>query len=299
MCLICDTLGIHEIILRPDGPKLKDWIDGDEDEDRQPIWNKIRKNLTFYLGSAIEFASLRRAAEALFQRDYKDKKQIFVPEYFLSKDPSLIFLEKQKLEILLAARTDDDMTTKEKRKWESRLKTIEGEKLEKNVYDSLNTYFKESYPDQEILVLHGYEIADLDKLVGNEQDVAHWEKDFIIINKTYGYILNIEAKSSLNGKSLKDAKKQLENTKRIIEKWFGADLDPGWVFISAVYCERNDKTNKNCKNKMDFIFTGPEDLVEKIDKIHETLKNETRLDCLHQLIYDSKLGLTHDLGIAL
>ena len=50
---------------------------------------------------------------------------------------------------------------------------------------------------------------------------------------------------------------------------------------------------------MDFIFTGPEDLVEKIDKIHETLKNETRLDCLHQLIHDSKLGLIHDLGIAL
>ena len=138
MCLICNTIGIHDIILRPEGPKLKDWIDGDEDEARQPIWNKIRKNLTFYLGSAIEFASLRRAAEALFQRDYKDKMQIFVPEYYLSKDPSLIHLEKQKLETLLAARIDDDLTTKEKRKWECRLKSIEGEKLEKNVYDLLS-----------------------------------------------------------------------------------------------------------------------------------------------------------------
>ena len=45
---------------------------------------------------------------------------------------------------------------------------------------------------------------------------------------------------------------------------------------------------------MDFIFTGPEDLVEKIDKIHETLKTETRLDCLHQLIFDSKQHFTHD-----
>ena len=58
-------------------------------------------------------------------------------------------------------------------------------------------------------------------------------------------------------------------------------MNPGWVFISALYCEREDKTNKNCKNKMDFIFTGPEDLVEKIDKIHKTLKNETRFDCSH------------------
>ena len=84
------------------------------------------------------------------------------------------------------------------------------------MYDSLNTYFKESYPDQEIIVLHGYEIADLDKLVGNEKDVAHWEKDFIIINKTYGYILNIEAKSSLNGRSLNDAKRQLENNRKVV-----------------------------------------------------------------------------------
>ena len=91
--------------------------------------------------------------------------------------------------------------------------------------------------------------------------------------------MNIVAKSSLNRKSLKKAKDQLENAKKILEKWFGADLNEGWKFISAIYCERNDKTNKNCKNAdMDFIFTGTEDLIEKIDKIHEGLKDETRCD---------------------
>ena len=158
-----------------------------------------------------------------------------------------------------------------------RLKIIEGEKLEKNVCDTLKSYF-ESHGDQEILVLHGYEIADLDKLA-NRKDVAHWEKDFLIINVTYGYILNIEAKSSLNGKSVAKAKEQLENTKRILEKWFGADLSEGWKFISAIYCERKDKTNKNCRNAdMDFIFTGTEDLKEKIDKIHKGLQHESRFD---------------------
>jgi hypothetical protein len=273
MCGICGAIGIQEVILRPNDPKLKDWIDGEEDESREAIWAKIRKNITYYLGNAVQFASLRKAAEFLFERDYKGKKQIFVPEVFLTKDPELIFNEKEELERLLKDMPDG----KENENLRNRLKTIEGEKLEKNVFDTLKSYF-ESHGDQEILVLHGYEIADLDKLAGRK-DVAHWEKDFLIINKTYGYLMNIEAKSSLNGNSLKKAKEQLENTKKILEKWFGADLKEGWKFISAVYCERNDKTNKNCKNAdMDFIFTGTEDLIEKIDKIHEGLKDDTRFD---------------------
>ena len=272
MCPICDVIGIQKVILRPNNPKLKDWIDGEEDESREAIWAKIRKNITYYLGNAVQFASLRKAAEFLFNRDYKDKKQIFVPEVFLTKDPELIFREKEELERLLKTMPDG----KEKENLRNRLKTIEGEKLEKNVFDTLKSYF-ESNGNQEVLVLHGYEIADLDKLAGRK-DVAHWEKDFLIINKTYGYLMNIEAKSSLNGNSLKKAKEQLENTKKILEKWFGADLNDGWKFISAIYCERIDKTNKNCKNKMDFIFTGTEDLIEKIDKIHECLQDENRFD---------------------
>ena len=85
MCVICDVIGIQDVILRPNDPKLKDWIDGEEDESREAIWAKIRKNITYYLGNAVQFASLRKAAEFLFERDYKDKKQIFVPEVFLTK----------------------------------------------------------------------------------------------------------------------------------------------------------------------------------------------------------------------
>ena len=273
MCVICDVIGIQKVILRPNDPKLKDWIDGEEDESREAIWAKIRKNITYYLGNAVQFASLRKAAEFLFDRDYKGKKQIFVPEVFFSKDPEMIFNEKAELEELIKTMPDG----KEKENLRCRLVTIEGEKLEKNVYETLKGYY-ESHADEEVIVLHGYEIVDLDKLA-NCKDVAHWEKDFLIINKTYGYLMNIEAKSSLNGKSLKKAKDQLENTKHILEKWFGADLKEGWKFISAIYCERNDKTNKNCKNAdMEFIFTGTKDLIEKIGKIHEGLKDETRFD---------------------
>ena len=195
---------------------------------------------------------------------------IFVPELFLTKDPEMIFNEKEELEELIKTMPDG----KEKENLRCRLVTIEGEKLERNVYETLKGYY-ESHADEELIVLHGYEIADLDKLA-DCKDVAHWEKDFLIINKTHGYLMNIEAKSSLNGKSLKKAKDQLENTKKILEKWFGADLNEGWKFISVIYCERNDKTNKNCKSKMDFIFTGTEDLKEKIEKIHESLLDDSR-----------------------
>ena len=280
MCLICPVIGIHEPVLRPGDPKLKDWIDDEEDETRKSIWNKIRKNMyKYYLGNNVEFASFRKAAEFLFNRDYKGKKQIFVPEVFLTKAPEMIFHEKKEVEELLKAMNDDNLSPqekKEKEKLKARLKTIAGEAIEKKVYDTLKAYYGLD-DDQELLILHGYELADLEKLA-NQKDVAHWEKDFLIINKTYGYIMNIEAKSSLNGKSLNEAKTQLENTKKILEKWFGADLRKGWKFISAIYCEREDKTNKNCKSKMDFIFTGTEDLKEKLDKIHDSLRDENRFD---------------------
>ena len=279
MCLLCNVIGIKEINRRPGEPKLKDWIDDEENEIRQPIQNRIKKNITYYLGNAIETASIKKAAETLFKRDYEGKKQIFVPEVFLTKDPSLIYHEKQELEKLLAAReADDTINDKMKGKWRCRMKTIEGEVLEKDVYDSLKKYFQ-SHPEEEVLVLHGYEILDLDAPENPKKPISHWEKDFIIINVTYGYVLNIEAKQTLNGKSMESAKKQLENTKRIIEKWFGADLKQGWVFISAVYCEKGDVWNNCCEDcDMNFVFSGTEDLVMKIEKINKDLKSDLRSD---------------------
>ena len=277
MCFICDTIGIHPIQLRSGEPKIKDWIDDEDSEVYQPVQNKIRTNLTYYLGNSIRYASLRKAADTLFERDYKNKKQIFVPEVFFSKDPSMIYHEKQKLEKLLASRKDDDMTEEDVKKWRCRLNTIEGEKIEKNLYDTLKRYFL-SHPDQQVLVLHGFEILDLFASENNKKVIQHWENDVIVVNLTYGYILNIEAKSSLNGKSLLKAKEQLENTRKILEKWFGADLKPGWRFISAIYCERDDKTNKNCKEKMDFIFTSEEDLIVKLENIHKECQKSFKLD---------------------
>ena len=285
MLIIYHVVFLHTDQLKPRS-KLKDWIDDEEEiGNRKTIKNKIKTNLySYYLGNNVEFASFKKAATFLFNRDYKDKKQIFVPEVFLTKIPKMILHEKEQVEKKLEAMNDDELSAEEKKEKENlkeRLKTIEGEMIEKKVYDTLKAYYK-SDSDQEVLIIHGYELADLENLA-DRKDISHWEKDFLIVNKTYGYIMNIEAKSSLNVNSLNSAKEQLENTKTILEKWFGADLKEGWKFISAIYCERDDKTNwykKKCKEKLndDFIFTGTEDLKKKIDKIHESLQDESRFD---------------------
>jgi hypothetical protein len=79
-------------------------------------------------------------------------------------------------------------------------------------------------------------------------------------------------KATLNGKSIEKVITQLEGTKELFEKWFGADLKTEWVFISAVYMENGH----SCENCDDYIFSGTEDMVEKLEKIHKDLNKETR-----------------------
>ena len=81
--------------------------------------------------------------------------------------------------------------------------------------------------------------------------------------------MNIEAKQTLDSKSVRKARDQLENTKEIITKYFGCDLNGKWKFYSTLYCEKGDKYKKLCeKCDLNFVFSGPKDLVEKMDKLH-------------------------------
>ena len=89
MCQICDVIGAREIIVPKEfSAKIKHKI---QDEIEAPILERIKENIRYRLGNAIEFSStsmqsqLNNAIDALFNRDYKGKKQIFVPELFLTK----------------------------------------------------------------------------------------------------------------------------------------------------------------------------------------------------------------------
>ena len=77
------------------------------------------------------------------------------------------------------------------------------------------------------------------------------EIDFIVVNYTHQYILNIEAKKWLGivkGKpgntdknSILKIKNQLTEIKAIMKDWFGADLKGNWHYISALYCQEMEK----------------------------------------------------------
>ena len=283
MCPICkiigDVIGIAKDFPNPEenGVKLKDWIDCEVDENGE-ILEKIRKNITYHLGNAIKLTNLSKCADALFDRDYKGKKRIFVPERFLTKNPKLmLFKNAEELKRKIEACANYPKLNK----WRGEA-NIKGEALEKTVYEALKSFFKQpENENHEVLVLHGYEIMDLSMKKG-QKEFGRREKDFLIVNLTLGYIMNIEAKSSLTKPNLNDAKKQLENTKKMFEKWFGLDLNPGWQFISGVYCEKESGNCEKCKT--DFIFTSSEDLSTKLEKIHENLRlnlgRNDRLDLL-------------------
>ena len=89
------------------------------------------------------------------------------------------------------------LTKKDFDKWKGELENIEGEKLEKEIFDGLKEYFQ-SNPDQQVLVIRSCHLLDL--LGRIEENKEEKERDFIVINLTYGYVLNIEAKMSIKDK---------------------------------------------------------------------------------------------------
>ena len=88
MCLICDTIGIHEIILRPDGPKLKDWIDGDEDEDRHQSGTKLERTSHSILEAQSNLPHLEELPRLYFREITKTKSKFLFQNIFLVKTPA-------------------------------------------------------------------------------------------------------------------------------------------------------------------------------------------------------------------
>ena len=135
VCNYCEFLGKSEITPK-EGLKLSEWIDCEFDDDKQPIRDRIRNNISFHLGNNEKTSKLSEAASKLFQRDYRDMKQIFVPEIFLTKHPKMISAEEldKQLENL-------SVKPKDAEKWRQLKNTYLGEPLEKNLYEGLKKYF--------------------------------------------------------------------------------------------------------------------------------------------------------------
>ena len=120
-----------------------------------------------------------------------------------------------------------------------------------------------------------------------ERDVSYSRKDFIIINKTYGYILNLVV--SVDDDGLFTIMEQLPETKNQLKKWYSHFVNKGWKIISAVYMERceiiEELQKKWGKPLMDFMFFGNEDFSQKLGQMHKTLgKVGKRFDWLNVLL---------------
>ena len=107
------------------------------------------------------------------------------------------------------------------------------------------------------------------------------EVDFLIINYSKQYILNIEVKRSLTeamtGKRsnrmtvIEKAKQQSQKIKQILEDWY-PHLKGPWKYCSMFYCEEemSDKL-RECGHCLDFIAQGPEDLLAKVKLMDEKM----------------------------
>ena len=118
--------------------------------------------------------------------------------------------------------------------WNSIKKNVASEVIERNIYQLLQTFFKENQ-DQEVLVLNGHDLV-YSKLVDvYQEELPHIRSDFLIINKTYTYIFILAV---CTNDDLPKAKEQLNKTKNLLKARYGAYLEK-WRMISAVYWERN------------------------------------------------------------
>lgn len=143
-------------------------------------------------------------------------------------------------------------------KLKSSIPNVRGDLLEKQFYESIKSYVENQ--NENVLVIHSH------KLLGLKSNTQK-EKDFIVVNLSFGYILNIEVKLTGSGSNIRFALDQISSTKKELENWFG--LAGRWKFYGAIGCE--SKKYKKCKNRLcePFIIDG----AENVTKLFELLRD--------------------------
>ena len=116
------------------------------------------------------------------------------------------------------------------------IRQAEGDLTEKEVYEALKDYFGKR--KESVLVINGNELPVVLGDTSKKQ-----EMDFIIVNFTKQYLMNIEVKKFLgkgeNFNSAIKAREQVETNKKIIEDSFGADLKGDWNYIPMQFFPEN------------------------------------------------------------
>ena len=157
---------------------------------------------------------------------------------------------------------------KAKNKFQGDAKSAKSDFVEKEVFEKLKSYLEES-PDV-TLMLH-----DIVLPKGKQQQ----EIDFLVVNFSHQYLLNIEVKTSLMPKenkkgksSTKDAKLQLSRIRELLNDFFGSDLKGQWKTISMVCCQKEmEETVEKCEHCQKFVVK-PSGIHQKLQSIEESLK---------------------------
>ena len=155
------------------------------------------------------------------------------------------------------------------------LKQQKADLIEKEVRDVVTEYYKQQ-KGMAVVIINGIEMLVLDGAKGQKQEV-----DFLIVNYSKQYILNIEVKRTLDHTLVKrknkpditvieKSKEQIQIIRKLIEDWF-PHLKGTWKYCSMLYCETRDESVMNCSHCADFIAEGPEELLTKIKLMDEKM----------------------------
>ena len=205
---------------------------------RMSIEVKIQQNIAVHLGTDQFETDIVEAIKKVMRRDWPHLEegrigQIFVPKIFLSKYPEVIdfdkFLEKVK------AIEEKPEKTQEEKQLIKKMMHIKGERAERKVYNSIKKFYTER--NEDVLVVRGLKFM---KLTNQSQDeIEDFEKDFLVINLTWRYVMGLEVKSCLSSNTFGSSKKQINGCKELFDEWLGGTFkeENGWVFLGVTCFE--------------------------------------------------------------
>ena len=111
--------------------------------------------------------------------------------------------------------------------------------IEMSLYDILKDRF-ENRGVESVAVFHSLNLLKFENDAGSRSN----EKDFIIVSASFGYIMAIEVKKTLNQQTFSKSLQQLQDTKDILLQYLRTDIimdhlnmRPEWIFIPMIYCD--------------------------------------------------------------
>ena len=219
-------------------------------------------NTNFFLGNGIKEKDPKESATKLLNRDHKDIANLnenyfngklgakFLPPIYFSDIPEVVNPEAYE-------------TKKTKKDFKpEKVNKIRAENAEKTMFQALQRHYNETKAD--VLVLSSHKFS-------NNTSVA--EKDFIILNLSKGYVMNLEVKH--NSKKFKSAKKQLNDGKNRLSEIFSEVS--GWKFIGVFYAQTGEKLFDCPKDKCSaYAIIGEEQIEEKLKQIEKDIDIENK-----------------------